>query len=521
MTSALQLWALLRCELQLRSRRVSTLVVLLAVLAITWLMLADPANGYALMVVDDQRLRYSSETLAFGSASLGAVLFSLTGFYLSRGRTQEDLRSGMAGVLAASPLSSRTLLLGRWLGALCFLMLLALALLLGTLALQALRGEGPIELGVYLQTYALMLLPPLVAAAAFALLADAWVPLTGRRGDVAYFFLWVCLLGLLPLHQTQPSAQLTLLLLFDITGLASAVTQLATLLGTSSISIGGSDFKAELGLREFPAGMWTAELTALRWGSGLLALPPLLLAFAVFHRYAPDRMRANDRDGKRSLLAVLLQRLLAPLTRAAALLLPLAARLPLPALAATAAELLLSLITQPVTMVWLALAWTGAAVATPDERWAWQAGIALGWGLWTAELGARDAQRSTAALGASLPGGAGLRQCSRWAAAFVLGLIALLPLALPRGAAAVLACITGLAIMAALASLLGRLTQGSRSFLAVFMAWMLMAVQVRHAAWLDLLGFNGLAQPVQQALVLISAVMLLLWAVVAARAIRQ
>ena len=509
MSSALQLWALVRCELQLRSRRASTLVVLLGVLAITWLMLADPAGGYALIVVDQQRLRYSSETLAFGSASLGAVLFSLAGFYLSRGRTQEDLRIGMAGVLAASPLSSRTLLFGRWLGALCYLLLLGLALLLGTLALHALRGEGPIHLGVYLQTYALMLLPPLLAAAAFALLADAWSPLMGRRGDVAYFFFWVCLLALLPLHEPKPGAPLTPLLLFDLSGLASAITQLATLLGTSSISIGGSDFKAELGLRDFPVGMWTAELTALRLSSGVLALPPLLLAFAVFHRYAPERMRASGREGKRSRLSGLVQRLLSPLTRPAARLLPLAARLPLPAVAATAAELLLSLITQPVALLWLGLAWTGAAVAAPDERWAWQAGIALGWGLWAAELGARDAQCSTASLGASLPGGAVLRQRSRWAAAFALGLLALLPLALPRGAAAVLACVTGLAMLAALASLLGRLTQGSRAFLALFMVWMLMAVQVRHEAWLDLLGFNGQAQAMQTVVALLAAVLLL------------
>ena len=488
------LWALLRCELQLRSRRPATLVVVLAVLAVTWLMLADPAGGHALMVVDDTRLRYSSATLAYGSAAMGAMLLSLAGFYLARGRVQEDLRCGVGGLLAATPVGSGTLLLGRWLGALSYLLLLAGAQLLGTWALHLLRGEGPLQPLIYLQTYTLMLLPALLVASAFALLADAWAPLMGRKGDVAYFFLWVLMLAMLPAHEPKPGDALTPALMLDVTGLASSVTQLTQLLGSASLSIGGGDFEAALGTREFPPGLWTAELVGLRAAAGLLALWPLAMAWLLFHRYAPDTVKARGTGASRLAgLAHLGSRGFAPLSRGLAQrLMPLAARLPAGA-GAVLAELVLSLSTQPLALLWLLAAWIAPLAAAPSERWGWQAGIALGWGLWASELGARDAQANTAVLGAALPGGAPRRHLSRWLAAWLLGLLgnATLIAQLPAQAAATLA--TGLALLAGAALLLGRLTQGGRAFLALFMFWMLVAVQVRTEPWLDWLGFNAQA----------------------------
>lgn len=498
--------ALLRCELQLRSRRSATLVAVLAVLALTWLMLADPASGNALMVVDDQRLRYSSGTLAFGSAGMGALLLSLAGFYLCRGRVQEDLRSGVAGVLAATPVSSPLLLLARWLGGVAYLLLLAAALLIGTWALHLLRGEGPLQPLVYLQTYALMLLPALLASAAFAALADAWAPLMGRKGDVAYFLLWVAMLGLMPLHEPAPDAQLVGSMLLDQSGLATGVTRIAQLMGSGNVSIGGGDFKAGLALLDFPADFWTAELVLLRLGACLFALPPLLLALKLFHRYSPDKVRARA-AGRQNGAVCVANRLLQPVTRMLAALLPLVACLP-QAAAAVLAELLLSLISQPLALLWLLVACIGPLVAEPAELWGWQAAIAFGWGLWASELGARDALANTGALVAALPGGAQRAFWSRWAAALGLGLLANATL-MWRTPEAIPALLVGLALFSALSLLIGRLTQGGRTFLALFMAWMLMAVQVRRVAWVDLLGFNGQLQGLHMGALALAALVLM------------
>ncbi len=482
--------ALLCCELRLRSRRPATLAVVLAVIAVSWLMLADPAGGYALMVVDDHRVRYSSETLAFGSAGLGAVLLTLAGFYLVRGRMNEDLRSGIWGILAASPVSSTTLLMARWLGGTTYLLLLAAALLGSTLVLHLLRGEAPLQIGTYLQAYGLTFLPAMAFTAAAALLADAWTPLMGRRGDIAYFIFWTVLLALFPAFGSQTQGQLAPWMLLDVTGLVVGVVRLTELMHSGNIGIGASDFKADLPLLNFPANFWTSEMVALRLASGVLPLLPLGLALLAFHRWAPDRVKPARRMGSGAgVLSRWLAASLRPATRALGALLPLAARLPM-GMADVAAELLVSLITQPLAALWLLLSWCGPLLAPADSLWGWQAAIALGWGLWASELGARHTEAPYVGIGAALRGGTLRRYASCWGAAWLLGLI---------GNASVMAlqphaiapALTGYALLAACALLLGHLSRGGRSFLALFMFWMLMAVQARQIAWVDLLGFNG------------------------------
>lgn len=495
--------ALLRVEFLLRSRRPATLLVMLAVLAVSWLVVGNPAEGTALVVVGEQRLRYDSQTLAFGSAHFGGLLLGLAGFYLARGRMQEDLRCGVAGVLAATPVANSRLLLARFLGALLFLFALMGVQLLGTWALHGLRGEGPWQPLVYLQHYLLLMTPGLILAASCATLCDAWAPLMGRRGDVAYFLLWVLLLSLLPLNEHAQGLNPSLLL--DVQGLATTVNRMTEVLGTREIGIGGGDFKPELPLLEFPAGaIWTAEVLLLRLGSAVLALLPLLPALALFHRYQPDRVRARSAAAAPRRLQRVLARALAPASRALARLLPLLAHAPAP-LAALGAELLLSLITQPLALLWLLLAWLAPLAAPAGEQWGWQAGLLAAWGLWAAELGARDSQqRGTQALAAALPGGADRRLLSRFGAAWLLGLLGCASL-LAQRPELLPALAAGLAAASAAALLLGALSGGSRAFLALFLFWLFVVVQVRDQAWLDWLAFHGPGSAARSAGLLLAA----------------
>ena len=501
--SANPLAALLRVEFLLRSRRPATLLVMLAVLAVSWLVVGNPADGVALVVVGEQRLRYDSQTLAFGSAHFGGLLLGLAGFYLARGRMQEDLRCGLAGVLASTPIGNRRLLLARFLGALLFLLALAGVQLLGTWALHALRGEGPWQPLVYLQHYLLLLTPVLILAASCATLCDAWAPLMGRRGDVAYFFLWVLLLAMLPLHEKAQGLNPGLLL--DIHGLATTVNRMVSAMGTPNIGIGGGEFDASLPLLDFPVGaIWSAEVLALRLGSALLALLPLLPALALFHRYQPDRVRARSAGAAPRRLQRVLAATLAPATRLLGRLLPHLARAPA-ALAAPAAELLLSLIAQPLALLWLLLAWLLPLAAPPEALWGWQAAVLAGWGLWAAELGARDGQQcGTGALAATLPGGAARRLLSRFAAAWLLGLLGCASLLLARPEL-LPALAAGLAAASAAALLLGTLSGGSRAFLALFLFWLFVLVQVRDQAWLDGLALHGPGDALRSACLLLAA----------------
>ncbi|RJG15480.1 hypothetical protein [Massilia cavernae] len=178
-------------EAKLRIRRLSTIVAVLAVAALAWAMLSDPASGTAMLTAGDARVLYTSSALALGSATLAGLVFALGGFYLVRGRIGEDLRSGAGGVIGATPVGNVLFLAGRWVGAVAYLGALLLGFLCTMLVLHALRGDGPIELVPYLQAYGLLLVPMIFFCAACAILFDSRAPLMGKRGDVLYFFIWV------------------------------------------------------------------------------------------------------------------------------------------------------------------------------------------------------------------------------------------------------------------------------------------------------------------------------------------
>ncbi|HLO95290.1 MAG TPA: hypothetical protein VK195_13325, partial [Burkholderiaceae bacterium] len=58
-----------------------------------------------------------------------------------------------------------------------------------------------------------------------------------------------------------------------------------------------------------------------------------------------------------------------------------------------------------------------------------------------------------------------------------------------------LALLSGLLLLSSLSALLGHWTAGSRTFLALFLFWLYAATQASIFPWLDLMGFNGRAQP--------------------------
>lgn len=485
--------ALVLNEWRLRSRRASSLVILLAVAVISWLMVLDPGRGSAMMVVNKQRIAYESQALAFATNLIASLLFGLAGFYLARGRTQEDLRCGTAGVLAATPVTGAQLLGARWLGGFGFLFSLGAVVMLTVWVLQLVRGEGPLQPLPYLQMLVLGLVPGLMLCASLAVLADAWLPLMGKRGDALYWLLWMLQFAFAPATLGRGGGlALSGWQVFDIHGMSPLLVSLSRLMDVSHISVGGAPFDPGLPVLHMPEGLWTSELVALRVGAMLLALLPLLPAVWLFHRYAPDRVKLRHPAGRSRLVLALqwlLRPLMRPFTRALGLLLVAAARLPgLPG--RWLADVALVLLSQPLpTLAMLGGAVAGACVPPPALPAVLAATLGL-WGLAVADVGSRDLQSGTLALASAVPGGAGERGWRQALAALGLGLLLALP-ALLRQPQAAPACVAGLVFLSAAATLLGRLTQGSRSFLALFLFALYLDLQKTGVPALDLLGLAG------------------------------
>lgn len=490
--------ALVLNEWRLRSRRASTLVILLAVVAVSWLMVLDPASGAAMMVANRQRFAYDSQALAFGTGLIASLLFGLAGFYLARGRSQEDLRCGTAAVLAATRVTNTELLGARWLGAFGFLMTLGVVLMLTIWVLQCVRGVGPLQPLPYLQMLGLGLAPGLMLCASLAVLADAWAPLMGKRGDALYWLLWLGQSAFVPATLGQGAVRLSGWQVFDINGASPLLVALGRLLDVTHISVGGGPFDPTLPVRFMPQGLWTPELVALRVGAMLLALAPLLPAVLLFHRYAPDRVRAPQ-PGERWRLVAALHALARPLLRPVqaglSALMGIGARwggLPGRALA----DLCLVLLSQPL----LALAMLGGGVAAglapAPAVPAILAAVLAAWGVAIADVSSRDAQAGTQSLACAVPGGAVERGWRQVAVVFTLGLVVTAPALVRAWALApmsVLACLAGLCFLGSGAVLLGRLTRGSRTFLALFLFALYLDLQKTGLAGLDLLGLSGAA----------------------------
>jgi hypothetical protein len=482
-------------EARVRLRRASTLATLFAVVALSWLMVSDPAAGQTLMAIGGARVRYTSAMLALGSAAQASLLFALAGFYLLRGRMLEDQRAGLGGVIGASALGGPAFVLGRWCGGVLYLLALIGASMATVLACHLVRGEGPIELGVYLSTYLVVLGPMALFTAGCAVLWESWAPLMGKRGDLLYFIVWAGQMAMLPAATQGPVAAT---LPFDFSGMSAVIAALSAHVDIQNMSLGIADFDPKLAPLTLPSSpsllLLRADIVAVRAISALLAFLPLCLALALFHRFSPDRVKAARAGARRSPLAVL-DGWLRPLSRLAQPLFGLAARLPgIPG--AALADVALTLGTAPTAIALLLAAQVPALVLPAAKLAPLVLACVAFWGVLVSDLSTRDGEAGCAVLGSAVPGGAARRYWRQLAATLLLGLMFTGVAALRLAAAdplRALALLGGLFALAAFATMLGRTSGSARLFLVLFLFGLYMGVQIHNVPMADVVGFHGSA----------------------------
>jgi hypothetical protein len=483
-------------EVRLRLRRTSTLVALLAVTIISWAMIGDPAKGDAVIVINDARVLYTSNVIAIGSGSLAGLLFGLGGFYLVRGRSAEDARSGAGSVIGAAPISNLLFLASRWAGGVAYLGSLMLAFMVTMLGLHLVRGDGPIELLVYLQFYALLLLPLLFFTVSCAVLFDSVAFLMGKAGDVLYFILFCAQLGAAIAATAVVDKVIPLATVFDFSGVGACMLLIREGVDSTAISLGGGSFNPKLASIELTGALWTAQMVALRCISGVLALLPLLPAIALFHRFSPDRVKLSTAAKRRSPLDVL-NGWLRPLARLVQPLFRLAARVPGMG-GQVLADVALTLAQSPSGLA-AALVLSGLALVLPAPALGPLLMVAgAWWGVLVCDLSTRDFEAGTEDMTGAVNGGALRRYARQYAATALLGFAFTAMIALrwsfvhPVGA---LAVVTGVLGMAALASLFGRCARTPRLFLALFLFWKYIEFNKVPVPLLDAFGAMGIATP--------------------------
>lgn len=285
-----------------RRRRPAYLVVLLGTLALGLLAAPLGEADFQIFQMGDYRGLYTSGYVGVVTALGGAVWLALAGFSITRGSVLKDERTGVGQILAATPMSRISYLLGKFFSNLLVLGSMLLALALTAVGMQLLKGESyRIDVVRLLIPFVLITLPLLALVAACAVLFDTVPGLRGGTGALVWFAVW---LGGIMMAQSAGG--------YDLLSMGRISDSMRTAIEAS----GAADEAAEA--VQFGVGLTAADkkLVTFDWaglgpgdlGGGLLANTVLLLVGAVllaavatlwFRRFDP----ATPSGGVTALLA--------------------------------------------------------------------------------------------------------------------------------------------------------------------------------------------------------------------------
>ncbi len=484
--------AIVRADFLVRFRRVSTVVVFLLLSACAYLWVPDPATGRALLQIDGHRALMNSGALGMATASVGMIFVGLFGFYVISNAVRRDITSRCGVIMAATPMRSSEYLAGKFLGNVSFLFTFLGGFMLSSMVMLLVRGEARLEPLVFIQQYLLLTPPAIVFVSAVAVLFESIPWLSGKLGDVVYFFLWMALLGVVV--SQEATGGLSWGRYFDVSGFGFMIDRMQTTLQTESVAIGASSFDPAKAPIIFHGLTLSPEWIAPRIGSILWPIALLLpLAAFFFHRFDPVRTKQTSDRARRNWIGRA-QMLLKPLSRRVVRLLMWPARgrslgsaiwidavltltlFPLALVALLSCAILTVAVAQPqhvLPIVFFALALVVSDVVTRDRR------------------------------GATLPiiyASPRLRENLVW---WKLGSTAVLALAfgaVPLALAGTVsglrfgALFVGILFVATTATALGVLTGNPKTFIVAFLSFLYVVVNGRGASpLLDFAGFYGTA----------------------------
>ncbi len=188
--------AIARADFLERVRRPGYLVTLGFMVYAANLFLPPNHAGYATFHLGDYRGIYSSAWVGVVSAMLANAFISLAGFYLVKNAVERDVRTGVGQILAATRLTSRRYLFGKFLSNLAVLASMLFVLAVAVAIVQWVRGEDRFVNPLAIASPLLLVSFPMIAFVAAAAVVFETVPfLRGGFGNVVFFFVWIITLS--------------------------------------------------------------------------------------------------------------------------------------------------------------------------------------------------------------------------------------------------------------------------------------------------------------------------------------
>lgn len=292
------LWHLMLADWRERTRRPTYWVSLAAMLVMAYGFLPNADAGYRTVDIGGHSGIYNSAWVGGTITLMTGCFMPLIGFYLIKNALARDEDSGVGAILAATGMSNRSYLFGKFLSNWLVLASLVSLIMVGGVVMQFWRGESrELDLAaLFLPQYALNL-PIMALVAALGVLFECVRWLRGGLGNVLFFFVWIGSLS------TDTSSQGEIFGMNQITDSMQAAVRANYPGSKGEISIGINILDAKD--RERPAPepiVWeglsfTPAMLAQRAGVAALALPFLFLAGLFFRRF--DGTAASGRTGRR------------------------------------------------------------------------------------------------------------------------------------------------------------------------------------------------------------------------------
>ncbi|MBN2549054.1 MAG: ABC transporter permease subunit [Anaerolineales bacterium] len=255
------------------------------------------ANGNLTLTLGSYRGEFNSAWVSAMISLVATFFIGWFGFYLVKGSVGRDRETGVGQIMAATPLTRPTYLLGKWLSNLAVLMAMAAVLALMGLFIQIWKGESQqIDFMAYLSPFLLIVLPCMGLVAAFAVLFESISFLQGGFGNVVYF---IGFLTIFPLLLENLDSAISVFDPFGIAIMHKDMGEAARVVYPEvgqGFSLGPSKFIT--GTFAWTGIDWTLELILARLALVGLAVCLVLLAAIFFDRFDPSR--AGPRRAKTS-----------------------------------------------------------------------------------------------------------------------------------------------------------------------------------------------------------------------------
>ena len=172
------------------------MIVFLLLSGFAYVWVPDAATGRTLMQIDGARVLYNSAAIGMGTSMLASMFIGLFGFYVVSNAVRRDVNSRCGYVIASTTMRTGEYIVGKFLGNVVFLTTFIAGYMAASMAMLLVRGEAPLEPLIFMKQYAIVTPSTIVFISVAAIVFESIPWLSGRFGDVFYFFVYAASLGI-------------------------------------------------------------------------------------------------------------------------------------------------------------------------------------------------------------------------------------------------------------------------------------------------------------------------------------